>query len=86
MKSDKKIVIFKNDRLGDLLHSVPAIKNIIEKNSDKEIIIFLSKISKNFYFLFKKKNTKLKVLNYHLSILEKIRILIYLITNNLLPI
>ena len=83
MKSDKKIVIFKNDRLGDLLHSVPAIKNIIEKNSDKEIIIFLSKISKNFYFLFKKKNTKLKVLNYHLSILEKIRILIYLITNKL---
>ena len=69
MEFNEKIVIFKNDRLGDLLHGVPAINNIIEQNPDKEIIIFLSKINKNFYFLFKKKNTKLKVLNYHLTII-----------------
>ena len=55
MEFNKKIIIFKNDRLGDLLHSVPAIINVIEQNPDKKIIIFLSKISKNFYFLFKKK-------------------------------
>ena len=55
MESNKKIIIFKNDRLGDLLHGVPAIINVIDQNPDKEIIIFLSKISKNFYFLFKKK-------------------------------
>ena len=60
MEFDKKIIIFKNDRLGDLLHSVPAINNVIDQNPDKEIIIFLSKISKNFYFLFKKKKYKVK--------------------------
>ena len=47
----KKIIIFKNDRVGDLVHSVPAIKNIISNNQDKEIVIYLSTISKNFYFL-----------------------------------
>ena len=83
MEFNEKIIIFKNDRLGDLLHGVPAINNIIEQNPDKEIIIFLSKISKNFYFLFKKKNTKLKVLNYHLTVAEKIKIIIFLIKNNL---
>ena len=83
MKSNKKIIIFKNDRLGDLLHSVSAINNVIDQNPDKEIVIFLSKISKNFYFLFKKKNTKLKVLNYNLTVFEKVGILIYLLTNKL---
>jgi hypothetical protein len=83
MEFNKKIIIFKNDRLGDLLHSVPAIINVIEQNPDKKIIIFLSKISKNFYFLFKKKNTELKILNYNLTIFEKIKILIYIIKNNL---
>ena len=79
MKSNNRIIIFKNDRLGDLLHSIPAINNVIDQNPDKEITIFLSKISESFYFLLKKKNTKLKIFNYHLSIFEKIKILIYLI-------
>jgi ADP-heptose:LPS heptosyltransferase len=83
MKFNKKIIIFKNDRLGDLLHSIPAINNVIDQNPDKEIIIFLSKISKSFYFLFKKENTRLEVLNYHLTLFEKIKILKYLIINKL---
>jgi len=81
MAFSNKIIIFKNDRLGDFLHSVAAINNIIEQNPDKEIVIFLSKISENFYFLIKKKNTKLKILNYRLTIVEKIKILIFLIKN-----
>jgi hypothetical protein len=81
MEFNEKIIIFKNDRLGDFLHGVAAIKNIIEQNPEKEIIIFLSKISKSFYFLIKKKNTKLKILNYNLTIVEKIKILILLIKN-----
>ena len=56
----KKIIIFKNDSIGDLVHSAPTINNIILKNQDKEIIIFLSKISEKFYFLFNKNNTQLK--------------------------
>ena len=79
----KKIIILKNDRVGDLVHSVPAIKNIISRNQDREIVIFLSKISKNFYFLFKKDNTKLKVLNYRLTIIEKIGIFFYLFKNQI---
>ena len=45
MKSNNRIIIFKNDRLGDLLHSIPAINNVIDQNPDKEITIFFSKIS-----------------------------------------
>ena len=78
---NKKIIIFKNDRVGDLAHSVNAINNIILQNQDKEIIVFLSKISHRFFFLFKKNNTQLKILNYHLTIIEKIKIFFYLVVN-----
>ena len=44
----KKIIIFKNDNVGDLVHSVPAIKDIISQNLDKEVVIFLSKNSEKF--------------------------------------
>ena len=60
-----------------------TINNIIAKNSDKEIVVFLSKISKKFYFLIKNHNTKLKILNYHLTIIEKIKILLYLMFNKI---
>ena len=60
----KKILIFKNDRLGDLAHGFSAINNLILNNPDKEIIIFLSKLSKDFFFLFEAKNTRLQILNY----------------------
>jgi len=80
---EKKIIIFKNDRVGDLIHSIPTINDIIFQNQDKKIVIFLSKISENFYFLFKKNNTKLKTLNYHLTIIEKIKIFLYIFTNKI---
>ena len=51
----KKIIIFKNDATGDLIHSRDAIYNIINSNKDKEIILFLSKSSKEFSFLFQEK-------------------------------
>ena len=71
----KKIIIFKNDGVGDLVHSVPAIKDIISQNLDKEVVIFLSKNSEKFYFLFENNNSQLKVLNYHLTAVEKVYIL-----------
>lgn len=79
----KKIIIFKNDSIGDLVHSAPTINNIILKNQDKEIIIFLSKISEKFYFLFKKNNTQLKILNFNLSIIEKIKLFLYILNNKI---
>ena len=47
-----KIVIFKNDRIGDLIPSVPAINLIIDKNKDKKIVIYLSEINYKMKFLF----------------------------------
>jgi len=79
----KKIIIFKNDRLGDLIHGVAAINNIIKKNKDKNVIIFLSKISAKFSFLFEKENTQIKILNYHLSLFEKIKIFFYFLSNKI---
>jgi len=79
---DKKILIFKNDRLGDLMHSIEGINAISVSNPDKKVIIYLSKISEKFFFLLKKKNTEVKILNYDLKIIEKIKIFFYLrITN-----
>ena len=45
----EKIIIFKNDSVGDLVHSIATINNIIFQNQDKEIVIFLSKNSEKFY-------------------------------------
>ena len=79
----RKIVIFKNDRVGDLVPSLPAINNIILQNSDKEIIVYLSEMNVNFYFLLKKKNTQLKVVNFDLNFIEKIKIFFNLIKNKI---
>ena len=79
----KKIIIFKNDRVGDLVHSVSAINDLIFQNQDKEIVIFLSKISEKFYFLFKNDNLQLRILNYHLTAIEKIKIFFYLFSNKI---
>ena len=48
----KKVVIFKNDRTGDLFVSLKAINRIINKHSDQPITIFLSNINHKFSFLF----------------------------------
>ena len=79
----KKILVFKNDRLGDLVHGYSAINNLILNNPDKEIIIFLSKLSKDFFFLFEAKNTRLQILNYHLTLFEKIKIFFFILNQNI---
>ena len=69
------IVILKNDAVGDLVHSLNAINNIINHNEEKKILIYLSERSKKFDFLFKFKNVEIKFLNFNLSIMEKIKII-----------
>ena len=49
-----KVLIFKNDRTGDLFVSLKAINKIINKHSMKIIFIFLSNINHKFSFLFPK--------------------------------
>ncbi len=74
MDLNKKIIIFKNDAVGDLVQSLPAINNIINHNIQNEILIYLSERSKNFDFLFNFKNVKIKIVRYDLTIKEKIKI------------
>ena len=78
MNSYKKIIIFKNDAVGDLVQSLRAINNIIHHNKQNEILIYLSERSKNFDFFFKFDNVEIKVVNYDLTFLQKIQILLYL--------
>ena len=70
----KNIIIFKNDRLGDLFHSLNGINNILNEHKNDNIEIYLSNYSKNFSFLFNKTNVKINYLNYRLSLIEKLRI------------
>ena len=75
-----KVLILKNDRTGDLFVSLNAINKIINKHYSEEIDIFLSHVNHKFEFLFPKLN--IKIFSMTLSIIEKIKIFIYLITNN----
>ncbi len=77
----QKVLILKNDRVGDYYTSISSINLILNKHKDKEIEIFLSKINYKFNFIFKNLNNK--VFNYNLNIFEKIKIFFYLIVNEI---
>ena len=44
--SGKHVIILKNDAVGDLVHSLPAIYNIINDTEVDKITIYVSKLSK----------------------------------------
>ena len=79
MHSNKKIVIFKNDRGGDLFISLKIISSL--KNEYKNVIIYLSELNFGFRFLFNQ--FKIKKINYNLTILDKINIFFFLIKSNI---
>lgn len=74
----KKILIFKNDRVGDLYHSLDQLLKILV--SRNENIIYLSNFNKNFSFLFKDL-AKIKITNYRLTFIDKINIFFDLLNN-----
>ena len=76
-------VILKNDAVGDLVHSISAIYNITTSNENGRVTIFLSKLNERFSFLVKRKNVYIKVLNYHLNIIEKFKIIFFLFKNKI---
>ena len=76
MDKTKNVIILKNDAVGDLVQSLSAINNIIKNNEGKNIKIYLSERSKDFAFLINKKNIEFKIINYNLSIKDKINLLI----------
>ena len=77
----QKVLILKNDRVGDYYTSIRSINLILNKHKDKDIKIFLSKTNYKFNFIFKNMDTK--VFNYNLNIIEKIKIFFYLIFNDI---
>jgi len=76
MEKKDNVIILKNDAVGDLVQSLSAINNIIKNNEGKNIKIYLSERSKDFDFLVNKKNIEFKIINYDLSIKDKINLLI----------
>ena len=79
----EKIIIFKNDAIGDLIHSREAIHNISVSNPNKQIVLFLTINSKNFNFLFNYKNIIIKTIRNKLTIFEKFFLFIYIIKNRI---
>ena len=79
----KKIVIFKNDRLGDFIWSIESIRFLILSNQDKQIIIFLSNFNESAEFFLKFTNVSIKKIKYRASFLEKINIFFLLLTEEI---
>jgi len=77
-----KILILKNDRVGDLFHSLDGINTILHENKDSEIEIVLSHISKDLSFLFNINNVKISYLPYHLSIFDKFALFLKIFNNS----
>ena len=78
---NKKIVVLKNDRTGDLFVSLRAINRILNKHQDQQIDIFLSNINEKFSFLFP--NLNKKIISMNLSLLDKCRIFFYFVTTKI---
>ena len=81
--NNNQIIIFKNDAVGDLTHSLPAINKIIANHKDCQIIIYLSEKSKNFNFLIKDKNVLFKTINYDLNFFDKFKLIKILLKKNI---
>ena len=77
-----KILILKNDRIGDLFNSLDGINVILKNNPNAEIEIILSEISKKLSFLFNIKNVTVSYLPYSLSLNNKLRLLIKILTSS----
>ena len=73
----KKILIFKNDRGGDLFTSLKLISSLLIKTND--VKIYLSELNIGFSFFFK--NAKINKINFNLNIFDKITIIIDLFLN-----
>ena len=82
MTEKQYVIVLKNDATGDLVHSLCAISNIIKNNKDQKIIIYLSERSEKFAFLINNNNVEFKKFNYNLTILEKIKLFLFIFNNN----
>ncbi len=79
---NEKIVIFKNDKIGDLIHAYNAIQVIINNNSSNKVTIFLSNYNSEMKFLFKSNNVSFKIISEKINIKDRIKLLFFFLTNN----
>ena len=77
-----KILILKNDRVGDLFNSLDGINAILKDNPKAKVEIILSEISRNLSFLFNINNVTVSYLPYHLTLADKFRLFIKILTNS----
>ena len=80
---NEEIIIFKNDKIGDLLHAYNAIKEIINKNLNKKIIIFLSHYNSEMKFLFKSSNVNFRIITEKINVQDKIKLFFLFLRNNI---
>ena len=77
-----KILILKNDRVGDLFNSLDGINAIINDNRDNKIEIILSQITEKLSFLFNIDNVKVSFLPYRLNISDKLKLIFKIYTES----
>jgi len=77
-----KILILKNDRVGDLFNSLDGINAILVDNPNVKIEIILSEISQQLSFLFDKENVTVNFLPYRLKISDKLKLFLKIFDNS----
>ena len=71
----KNVIIFKNDRIGDLFVSIKTIEKILHKHNLDRIYFYFSHQNSKFSFLFSKIN-KITI-SMKLNIIERMRIFLF---------
>jgi len=79
----KNIVIFKNDRIGDLMHSLEAICFIISQNNEKTVHIFLSEFNYELKNLLTFNNTKIYKISNKLTFKDKFFLFYFFLRNKI---
>jgi len=77
-----KILILKNDRVGDLFNSLDGINAILNDNPNSKIEIILSQITGKLSFLFDVDNVSVSYLPYRLRLSDKFKIFFKIFNNS----
>ena len=79
---DKKILILKNDRVGDFFHSLRNIEHLRNHFSEHITDIYLSEINIRFASVLSQEKLNIIQVNYNLSFIEKFNLFLKLFRNN----
>ena len=71
---DKKILILKNDRVGDLFHSLRNIEGLRSFFAEYKTDLYLSNVNFRFAKIVDHKNLNVKKVNLNLTIIDKTKL------------